>query len=472
VGVTRGALQKRIISGELATFEGMVAPEDLVRVYPQTPLEGPGGLERYTEIKDQAFSRRVRERIMPDAETLLARVTDLSHQLLEARARLNHYDELLQHLDARLAQSPTPAATELHAWLRQELARNVAPADDSHALVVRDTLLRLMVAQVRLLPDGREFFVEGKDTVLEAALRAGLSMAYGCSDGSCGLCKARVVSGEVRRSRASSYPLSADEQQQGYTLLCAHAATTDLVIEVPPPGGPHSIPAQQLTAQVKDIDYPAPDMAVLRLRTPPSQRLRFLSGQHVLLGVDGVHGDFPVASCPCDERHLQFHVRRNPADAVARHVFGALRAGDAVTVAGPHGDFVLREESAHSLIFIALDDGFASIKSLIEHAMALDVAETLHLYWVVSGPRGHYLDNLCRAWADALDNFFYTPVTVAAGAPLIPPVADLARDHPLLAGLDVFVAGPPAAVAETADLLRRRGLADAHLFVDSVGKDA
>ena len=38
-GVARGALQKKIISGELRTFEGMVAPVDLLRAYPQIRMD-------------------------------------------------------------------------------------------------------------------------------------------------------------------------------------------------------------------------------------------------------------------------------------------------------------------------------------------------------------------------------------------------------------------------------------------------
>ena len=46
---------------------------------------------------------------------------------------------------------------------------------------------------------------------------------------------------------------------------------------------------------------------------------------------------------------------------------------------------MLNEKSHRPLIFIACETGFAPIKSLIEHAMALDAAETLHLYWIAAG---------------------------------------------------------------------------------------
>ena len=74
VGVRRGALQSRIRSGELATFEGQVSVEDLQRLYPQAGLEDNAGLERFEAIKDAAFARRLRERVLPDPEILMARL--------------------------------------------------------------------------------------------------------------------------------------------------------------------------------------------------------------------------------------------------------------------------------------------------------------------------------------------------------------------------------------------------------------
>ena len=73
VGVSRGALQSKIRSGELAAFEGMVAAEDLLRAYPELKLEDHAALERFERIKDAAFARRVRERLLPSTDVLIAR---------------------------------------------------------------------------------------------------------------------------------------------------------------------------------------------------------------------------------------------------------------------------------------------------------------------------------------------------------------------------------------------------------------
>lgn len=483
VGVTRGALQKKIVGGELETFEGMVSPEDLLRVYPETHLDDNSVMERFTQIKDNAFSLRVRERVLPDLDVLLARLTALGTELSQLKSQLARYQDTLALLDERLAgmeqNDPRlgPAVAALRSWMRSELDKPPGPGDDTHALVIRDTLLRLMVAQVRLLPGGREFFVEGSDNILEAALRAGISLPYGCSDGSCGLCMARIVSGQIQKVREPVYTLSAQELARGQALLCSHAALTDLVIEAPPAPRAQDIPRQQLQAQVKAIEFPVPDVAVLHLRPPASTRLRFLSGQHVRLTLgDGASAEYPVASCPCEERSLQFHVRRQEGNAIAEKIFAGMHDSEVIGVDGPYGGFVLQEGSDGPLLFIAADDGFAPIKSLIEHALALDVAEIMHLYWFGLHGQGLYLDNLCRAWADALDNFLYTPVRLlpepaadgmaTSTTPLSGHLERLVRDQPDLEAFEVYLAGPPDFVEFTRDFLRRHGLPERQLHVN------
>jgi CDP-4-dehydro-6-deoxyglucose reductase, E3 len=473
VGVTRGALQKKIKKGELPTFEGMVKPEDLLRVYPDTRLDNSSELERFTHIKDEAFAHRVRERMLPEPEVLAERLSGLGKELARTRAQVERYKTITDWLydkfseyersgeqDIRLVMGP------LKLWLRHELEKQ-SPSDYLQSYVVKESFLRLMTAHVRLVPGQREFFVEGSDTILDAALRAGISLRYGCSNGNCGLCKARVVSGKTLPMRHSDYVFSDAEKNQGYVLLCSHTAVTDLEIEAPRIGGAKDIPAQQIATRVKKIESLGEDMALLHLQTPRTKRLQFLAGQAVTLETaNGAEADYPVASCPCDDRNLQFHVRRLPGNRFADYAFKKLKNGDIVALAGPKGEFTLNEESPRSLIFLAHGTGFAPIKSLIEHAMARDVAETLHLYWA-SGDGEHYLNNLCRSWTDALDNFHYTPL-VADAAESAPALQQIVMDHPDLGNSDIYAAGPETFLASVKKYLRDSNFPENQLITSRV----
>jgi CDP-4-dehydro-6-deoxyglucose reductase len=317
---------------------------------------------------------------------------------------------------------------------------------------------------VQVKPSGHEFFVEGNDSLLEAALRAGLSLDYGCSAGSCGKCKARVVSGQVHRTRHSDYVLSAAEKNAGAVLMCCNTALTDVVIEAREAHGAADMPLQTLDARVKAVSPLGDDVRLLHLQTPRSNRLRFLAGQSVSLSLaDGIRASIPLASCPCDDRNLQFHIPRRAGDAFAERVFGGLKDVDSVRVEGPRGEFVLNEESHRALVFIAGESGFAPIKSLIEHAMGLEAAESLHLVWIATGQGGHYLDNLCRSWSDALDDFSYTPFTDDETA-----LRQVLQDHPRLVECDVYIAGPAPWAGAAEFQLLERGLPRAQLFVSAL----
>jgi CDP-4-dehydro-6-deoxyglucose reductase len=268
--------------------------------------------------------------------------------------------------------------------------------------------------------------------------------------------------------------LSESEKTQGYTLMCCHtAASSELVLELLEAGGPQDIPQQQIVAQVRAVSELAPNTRLLHLQTPRSHRLRFLAGQSVSLGwtragQDDAYSTYPVASCPCDDRNLLFFIARDATDDLARHVFaGDLKVGAAVTVVGPMGEFVLAE-GHRPLVFAACDGGFAPIKSLIEHALSLDAAPSLSLFWLATRSDGHFLENQCRAWSEALDQFEYELVAdadVEAGAREI---ALAMRADLFDIDCDFYLAGPADFIQTLHHELRASGVPAAQIFAQTL----
>lgn len=268
-----------------------------------------------------------------------------------------------------------------------------------------------MQNKVTILPSGRTLPCDGNSTLLEAGLRAGLALGYGCSNGNCGECLARVVSGEVRKVHHHDFVISAEKRNSGHVLMCCNTAVTDIVLEAVEAHGSSEIPRQEITARVRNIEIVNGDVALLHLRTPRSRRLRFLAGQQVRLELPGADpAVYPISSCPCDDMNLHFQLPRLADDAFSEHVFTRLGKGDQVDITGPDGDFVLDEDAERPLVFIAWHTGFAPVRSLIEHAMALEFSSKMRLVWMTRNARDRYQDNLCRSWQDAFDNFVYLPV--------------------------------------------------------------
>ena len=469
VGISRHALQVMIRDGVLDTFDGMIKLEELLRAFPDVDWEDDAELKRVTEIKEKAFGKRVFERALPDKEVLAARLLELGNEYASVKALLMHYSNVLSWLDEKIDEIEEDQSNETrHAlhMVRSFIVRHLeeVPPDEAkvQALIAQERMLKIMSANVTIQPSGHEFFVEGNDTLLDAALRAGVSLEYGCSNGNCGDCKARLVSGEVQKVRAHDYVLSQAEKDAGMILLCSCAAVNDVVIEANV-AGVSDIREQQLTAKVQSVEVFNSNVAALHLMAPRSQRLRFLAGQSVRLSACGESSQYAIASCPCEERHIEIQIKRNPDDAFAELLFNRLKKNDDVDLQGPYGELVLDDESERPVIFVAFGAGFAPIKSLIQHAMSLDNAESIDLHWLAD-ESGHYQGNLCRAWADALENFKYTPHAHTAKMEVT--LSEIVQTYPDLNHFDVYAVGSPEMLEIIKQLFLESGLEPQH-WLDS-----
>lgn len=461
VGVNRSELQKRVKQGELDSFDGMVTIDNLLASYPAVQLEDNSEYSRVLFIKERAFGKRIFERAMPDVETLATRVNELSKELTLSQTQVKHFKILLDRLHTKIAdiekqcnQESITTMDTLKKWLTDEV-RVVMEPDYPNPLAIRDNLLRVIAAHVTVQPGGHDFFIDGPDSILEGALRAGIPLNYGCSGGNCGLCKAKLVSGQIKKTRFHDYVRSEADKRDNKFLMCSNTAVTDIVIEASVAGGVQDIPFQEVAATVKSITTLTPDMALLHLQTPRTNRLRFLAGQSVTLTLSkSLKAELAIASCPCDDRNILFHVHRIPGNLFSDYLFSRLKNHDVVDIEGPQGEFILQEKTTRPLYFLAFDVGFAPIKSLIEHALSLESADAIHLYWIGSHEGSHYLPNIGRAWADALDNFFYTQIVAdfdlanpsgtreVALKSLLQGILD---KQPNMTSGDIYIAGPESA---------------------------
>jgi len=465
IGISRHALQEMVRSGTLDTFDGMIELEEMLRAFPDTKWENDAEFRRVTEIKEKAFGKRVFERALPDKEVLAARLAELGNEYASSQAMLLHYSQVLSWLDEKIDEIAEDKSKEtihalhtLRSFLLRQLNELPPEAAKARAAIAQERIMKIMSAHVTIRPSGHEFFVEGSDTLLEAALRAGVSLEYGCSNGNCGECSARLISGKVMKIRAHDYVLRQDEKDAGMILLCSCAAVNDVVIEANVAGA-HDIQEQHLEAKVKSVEVFNPDVASLHLLTPRSQRLRFLAGQSMLLSANGVNGHYAIASCPCEDRHIEFQVLRSTNDTFSDTLFNNLKANDLIELHGPYGEFVLEDSSSRPVVFVAFGVGFAPIKSLIQHSMSLDLAEAMDLHWFAD-KAGHYQNNLCRAWADALDNFNYTPHDRSDDLETM--LAGIATDYPDLHRFDVYASGTASQLEIARELFLKHGLPEQH----------
>src|SRR5215218_1958179 len=84
---------------------------------------------------------------------------------------------------------------------------------------------------VTVQPSGTTFSVERDEPILQAAIRQGIGLPYGCRDRACGPCKCRMIEGRVIHGAHQQKALNHDEEVAGLILTCQAAPQSDIVLE-------------------------------------------------------------------------------------------------------------------------------------------------------------------------------------------------------------------------------------------------
>lgn len=322
---------------------------------------------------------------------------------------------------------------------------------------------------VTLLPSKHRFTATSKQNLLAAGLSSGLNLSYGCEHGNCGKCQARLVEGKIQTIRHSDFMLSPEQIANGYFLSCCSAAQSDCRIEAAELDSTDEIPQQQIYVRVYRMQRLAHDVLSVVLRTPRSQPLNFFAGQSVCVTLtNGLKRNKSIASCPCDALKPEFHVKYQQGDAFSEYVFNQLKKNDMLDIQGPEGEFVLDDDSLRPLVFIAYDTGFSSIKSLIEHAIALQKEQPMRLYWICSPGNSPYMKNYCRSIEDALDNFSYRTLSLRENtAEAFSRVLQLIlAEEKLVTFADIFITLPETYRCVPKSLFDEAGISDRYWRAD------
>jgi CDP-4-dehydro-6-deoxyglucose reductase len=328
--------------------------------------------------------------------------------------------------------------------------------------------------RIHIEPSGHELVAEPDESVLDAALRQGLALPYGCRNGACRSCKGRILEGEVDYPEGVPRALTALDTAQGFALLCTACAVSDLRIEVEEIDSDQKIVVRNLPCRVVEKHQLAHDVVGLELALPASERLQYLPGQYVdVLLRDGRRRAFSIANAPRDDDRLELQIRHVPDGTFSEYVFHHLKERALLRLRGPLGSFYLRRRDDHPVILVAGGTGLAPVKAIIEGALAAGFAERMHLYWGVRALRDLYLHDQVEAWASAHDRFAYTPVLSEpepgdewTGCRGFVHEAVLA-DYPDLSTFTVYASGPPVMVSAAREQFTARGLDPAGFHSDS-----
>jgi len=344
----------------------------------------------------------------------------------------------------------------------------------------RHTLFNTMkqsdIFQIKLQNSDKSFESSNSDSILEAGLRYGLSMRYECSNGTCGVCKARLVKGDIEKIKHHDYSLKAEEIDNQEFLMCCHAPRSNLELDLNLIGDVRSIPLQQIQTKIKKIEFVNDNMAIVRLRTPRSKTLQFMAGQDVELSFKNSAARYPIASCPCHGMELEFHIRNINKDKFSQLIFTqATKVKDSINLTGPKGVFVLKELSVRPMVFIAWDGGFAPIRSLVEHAFSLEMPNSIYFYWAYpENESTPYFDNHAQSWHAVMDDYHYQSIACEFDRNSHNDCHKVAKkiydslDHNVVNQSEVYISAPAEVLIYLGEFLLENGLNDTQLIASPI----
>ena len=330
---------------------------------------------------------------------------------------------------------------------------------------------------VELVPSGETFMARTDETILDAALRQGIALEYGCRHGNCSTCKHLIEEGDVDLGEASAYSLPDDEREDGWALLCCATALTPLVIrdnrEADDRAKPLLPPAEH-QGTVTGIMQLTPELWELSISL--EKPMMFYAGQFAELGLPGEGGmvwrSYSMASSPSTPSDLKFVIKRIPNGAFSGRL-DTLQPGATLEVRGPFGTSYLRG-GERPVLFASIGSGLAPILSMLRDARERYDGRSFTFYYGARRPFDlPYLDEIRDQLASAFgDRLRFVPTLdgLTEGdywhGSIGTVTQAIQRDIPDAHDYDVYLCGAPAMCDTVARLLAAKGLPENQLFFD------
>lgn len=331
--------------------------------------------------------------------------------------------------------------------------------------------------KTRVSSTGQEFTVPPNETVLKAALAAGIPWPNSCRVGSCGTCRCRLVSGKIKALNDFSYVLNESEMEEGYILACQTALRGDVEIDVKLVEASAAAASASINGTIEHLRDLTHDIREVRIRL--SDKLdSYLPGQFAELVPKSVAMDRPrsysfASALSREERDcVTFHIRLVPGGSMTTWLHKQAVVGDAVTVKGPFGNFYLRETSS-PIICIAGGSGMAPIKALLEGLVDSKTSRRVFFLYGARTQKDLYcleeMDSISRA---SIETFTFLPILSNE-----PEGSDWAGERGFVTEFikrididfkkaEAYLCGPPPMIDAAIAQLKLLGMNDKNVFFD------
>jgi toluene monooxygenase electron transfer component len=331
------------------------------------------------------------------------------------------------------------------------------------------------------------FPCEEGETILHGGLRNGLTLPYECATGTCGTCRARVMSGEVEVRWKEAPGAARLKPEKGDILMCQSRARSDCVLRVPSniEIAPQAAP-QHRDGVIREVRRLTKDVAHFDVQL--SAPMRFEAGQFVVLEAPDLTGGraYSMVNFDADTDRIALVLKRKPGGGFSEWLFAEPQNEPEVRVFGPLGRAVFRPAEGKNIVCVAGGSGIAGMMSILEHAVRADYFRE-HKGFVFFGVRTladtFYLERLSR-YAEAAHGNLEVTVALSDEAAATPthgefPALKLSSGmvHDVAAAAMqgrygdaiVYVAGPPIMVDSAIRSLIVGGVSTQDIRYDKFG---
>ncbi|WP_246739127.1 2Fe-2S iron-sulfur cluster-binding protein [Bradyrhizobium aeschynomenes] len=329
-----------------------------------------------------------------------------------------------------------------------------------------------MTRQLRIEPDGVAIDAADHDSILQAARRGGVSLAYECGWGSCGACKLTLVDGEVELMFPGAPAVNPRDARRNRILACQSRAISDIIVARGPGDwsapAPRCIEQQAILLAVEDL---APEIRQFSFET--TEPIAFRPGQYAILHLGvGLRRCYSMSNLP-GSRLLQFIAKRYDGGR-GSNALAALAPGARLTIEAPFGACTLRREPGRK-VFVAGGTGVAPILAMLREAAAarLDFEAPVDVLYGARTPADLAAGDMLAAAVARLPQARYLPVAEiapeswphASGFVTAAITSTIAEP----AAAEFYVAGPPVMVNAVKALLRSADVPITQVHYDSFG---
>jgi CDP-4-dehydro-6-deoxyglucose reductase len=270
------------------------------------------------------------------------------------------------------------------------------------------------------------------------------------------------------------------------SAVVRHAVEDDLLARRAVLAAPASLPHPDriVALKVARIEHPSDGIVTLTLSPVVVGECfcEFSPGQYIELWQPGstqLSRAYSIANSPHGDGSIELHIRRVEGGRFTSWAFDTMKVGDQLQARGPLGHFTMRSPAETPLLFVAGGTGLAPILALLEQQIRFAPQRDMVLIWGMRRAEEFYALDALKSWLPGAPNL---KVWLAAesGDPALMQgerlaiargtVVDALNATPaLVAGRDIYAAGPPLMLRQLVHSLTAQGVAGERMHIDQFG---